>query len=115
METSMGDKLNVTVDEATRHITVGYSVGALSRSVVIDLSDMKSVADGLVQVFCMSQQHLQDQLSGLAKRLETLETLSRGDWRYLADMVRQNRREIRGDEALSVDELANKLDVLAKT
>jgi hypothetical protein len=115
VEASMTDKLNVTVDEATRQITVGFSVGALSRSIVIDLTDMKSVADGLVQVFSVSQQHLQCQLNGLAKRLETLEKLSTDDWRFLADMVRQNRRDIRGDETLRVDELANKLDVLAKT
>jgi len=85
----MSDKLNVTVDEPNRSVTLGFAIGALSRSIVIDLANMKGVVDGLVEGFSMSQQHLQGQLNGLAQRLEALEKLSKDDLRYLADLVRQ--------------------------
>jgi hypothetical protein len=111
----MSDKLTVTVDEKDRTVTLGFAIGALSRSIVIDLADMKTVVDGFVQVFSMSQQHLQGQLNGFAQRLEVLENLSKDDLRYLADLVRENRRELRSGDAPAVDnELANKLDLLAK-
>jgi hypothetical protein len=86
----MADKLNVTVDATNRKITAGFAVGALSQSVEIDLTDMKSVADGLVKVFSMSQEHLQGQIDGLAKRLAAVEGLLKDDLRHPADAaVRQ--------------------------
>ena len=112
----MSDKLNVTVDEANRSVTLGFAIGALSRSTAIDLADMKNVVDGLVQIFSMSQQYLQGQVSGLAQRVEALEKLSKDELRYLADLVRQNRRQFRNGDASAVDdELANKLELLAKS
>ena len=84
----MTDKLNGTVDEAKRCFTVGLGVGASSLSVGIDLADVKSVVDGLVQVFSMSPQHIQGQLDGLTKRLEAVEKLSRdGLPRYWFSLV----------------------------
>jgi ABC-type Na+ transport system ATPase subunit NatA len=112
----MSDKLNVTVDEAKRNVTLGFGVGALSRSVVIDLTDMKNVVDGLTEVVSMSHQHVEARISSLTKRLEMLERLSKDDLEYLSDLVRRHGREFRGDGRPTVDdELASKLAALANT
>ena len=112
----MSDKLNVTIDETKRNITLGFGVGAWSRSIVIDLTDIKNVVDGLMEVVSMSHQHVEGRISDLSKRLEALEKLSKEDLHYLADLVRQRGREFRRDGGPTADdELANKLDVLAKT
>lgn len=112
---SMTDKINVTVAEKDRRITIGVGYAGYVREIGIDLTDAKSVVDGVVTAANLGDQLTQGRIAELAKRVEALEKFSKEDLQYLARLVRMHPREFRPDgKPTSDDALADKLDALVK-
>lgn len=73
----MNNKLNVSVDENKRWMTLQVGIGGLYRIIEIDLTDTKSIVDGVVAASSANDQLIQAQIAALTKRVESLEALSK--------------------------------------
>ena len=67
------DKLNVTVDEKNRRITLRAGSFGLWREIDIDITDVKSVVDGVLAAVNIGDSVSQARIAELATRVEALE------------------------------------------
>jgi len=111
----MSAKVNVTVDESKRNMTLEVVGSGLSRVIEFDLTDTKSIVEGVVAAFSAGDQFIEARLASLTKRVDSLETLSKDELQYLAQLLRLHPRASRADgRPTPDDELAKKLEGLAK-
>jgi hypothetical protein len=106
----------VSEDNTNLQITVGPPYG-LVHILSIDLTNSKSIVEGMVQVLSLSEAHTNDRINALAKKVEVLEKRvpSEEDIRRLVHLLKTQSTEFRPDGRPTNDDLlANKLEAMLR-
>ena len=115
---TMGQKQVTVNDDNTKlQITVGPPSG-LVHTVNIDLTDVKNIVEGIVEVLRLSETHTNARINLLMQKLESLEkrALSDDDIRRIAHILKTQSGELRADGRPTNDTiLANKLESMLKS
>jgi hypothetical protein len=113
----MAEKQVVVREDNTKlQITVGPPYG-LAHVVSIDLTNSKSIVEGVIQVLALSDAHMNDRISALAQKVDVLEkrVLNDDDIRRLIYLLKTQSTEFRPDGRPTNDDiLASKLDAMLR-
>ncbi len=88
------------------------------RVVSIDLTDSKSIVEGVVEALSLSHALANERINALAQKIESLEkrVLSADDIHRITHLLRTQSGEFRADGSPTNDELlARKLEAMMKT
>ena len=114
----MGQKQVVVSDDNTKmEITIGQVYG-LVKVVSIDLTDSKSIVEGVIKVLSLSDALTNERINALTQKIESLEkrALSADDIRRITHLLRAQSGEFRADGKPTNDDLlASKLEAMLKT
>lgn len=109
-------QVQVSADNSNVQITVGPPYG-LVRVVNIDLTDSKSIVEGIIEVLSLSDSRTSERINALTQKIESLEkrVLSEEDVLRLVNLLRAHPSEFRSDGRPTNDDLlANKLEAMLK-
>jgi hypothetical protein len=114
----MSQKQVVVSDDNTKmNITIGQYLGPVN-VVNIDLTDSKSIVEGVIQVLSLSNACTNERINVLTQKIESLEkcVLSGDDIRRIIHLLRTQSEEFRADGRPTNDDLlASKLQAMLKT
>lgn len=108
----------VVVNEDNTKMTINVGQGShILKSISIDLTDSKSIVEGVIEALSLTQAFASERMNALAQKIESLENrvLSVDDVSRITHLLRTHSDEFRSDGRPTSDNLlVSKLEAMIK-